>query len=263
MNQMQKYLAGLIVLVALPAMSGAAANQSRAYVIGDAFGLKSNDLVYRETHCGTRDELASEVFYQHRDGSLIAHKELDYRSGLTTPSFVQHNFQAGEKIQVSFDQETVSMSVIDYEKRESNKSYPVADTAGKPIVIDAGFDGFIRDNWDNLVSGETQEFQFPLASRSSLVSLQVKPSVCSYETETDQCFTLEPSNWFFRMLASPIELGYDASLARLTRYRGLSNINDENGQGLVVDIKYRYQATAGSACNIDRLMLSDNAKIIK
>ena len=155
------------------------------------------------------------------------------------------------------------MSVTDYEKRESNKILSVADTAGKPTVIDAGFDGFIRDNWKNLVSGGTQEFQFPLASRSSLVSLQVKSSVCSYETETDQCFTLEPSNWFFRMLASPIELGYDASLARLTRYRGLSNINDENGRGLVVDIRYRYQATAGTACSIDRLVLSDNDAIVK
>jgi hypothetical protein len=263
MKKMQKFLAELIVLVALPAMSAAAANPSKAYAIGDAFGLKSNDLVYREIHCGTRDELASEVFYRHRDGTLIAYKELDYRSGHTTPSFVQHNFQAGEKIQVSFDQETVSMSVTDYEKRESKNTYPVADISGKPIVIDAGFDGFIRDNWDKLVSGEMQEFQFPLASRSSLVSLQVKPSACSYETETDQCFTLESSNWFFRMLASPIELGYDASLARLTRYRGLSNINDKNGRGLVVDIKYRYQANAGTACNTNPLVLSGNVSIIK
>jgi hypothetical protein len=45
------------------------------------------------------------------------------------------------------------------------------------------------------------------------------------------------------MLASPIELGYDSSLMRLNRYRGLSNINDDNGDGLVVDIKYQYHET--------------------
>jgi len=258
MNMMQKYLLGLIALVVLPAMSGAAANQSIKHVVGDAFGLKSNDLIYRETHCGTQDELASEVFYQLRDGTLIAHKELDYKSGLMSPSFVQHNIQSKEKIKVSFDQEAVSMSVTDYDNQGSNNTFPVTDTVSKPIVIDAGFDGFIRDNWDQLVAGKTLEFQFPLASRSSMVSLQVRPLVCSYETATDQCFTLEPSNWFFRMLASPIELGYDSNLVRLTRYRGLSNINDESGKGLVVDIRYRYQAIAGTACNIDRLVLSDN-----
>jgi hypothetical protein len=259
---MQKDLFGLIALVVLPAMSGAFANQSSEHVIGEAFGLKNNDLLYSEIHCRI-NELASEVFYQHHDGTLIAHKALDYQSGHMTPSFVQHNIQSKEKIKVSFDQETVSISVTGSGNRELGKKYPVTDIASKPIVIDAGFDGFIRANWGKLVSGKTLEFQFPLASRSSLVSLQLESSVCSYETETDQCFTLEPSNWFFRMLASPIELGYDASLARLTRYRGLSNINDENGRGLVVDIRYRYQATAGTACSIDRLVLSDNDAIVK
>ena len=258
MNRMQKALFSLIALVALPALSSATANQSLTHVVGDAFELESDVLVYRETHCGVQDELASEVFYQHGDGTLIAHKTLDYRSGHMTPSFVQNNFQAREKIRVSFEQEAVSMSVTDYGSQESKKTHSVTDAASKPTVIDAGFDGFIRANWDNLVSGEMQEFQFPVASRASLVSLRLKPSVCRYETETDQCFTLEPSNWFFRMLTSPIELGYDASLARLVRYRGLSNINDENGRGLVVDIKYRYLATPGTACSIDRLALSDN-----
>ena len=43
------------------------------------------------------------------------------------------------------------------------------------------------------------------------------------------------------MVVKPIELGYDPELRRLTRFRGLSNIGDENGNGLVVDIKYDYQ----------------------
>ena len=252
---MQKYSFGLLALLALPIMSGAVANQSIKHVVGDAFGMKSNDLVYRETHCGAKDELASEVFYQLGDGTLIAHKALDYQSGHMTPSFVQHNIQSKEKIKVSFDQQAVSMSVTDHDNQEIRNTYAVTDTASKPVVIDAGFDGFIRGNWNKLVSGKTQEFRFPLASRASLVSLQVKPSVCSYETQTDQCFTLEPSNWFFRMLASPIELGYDSNLARLTRYRGLSNINDESGNGLIVDIKYRYQENRGTACNIGRPLL--------
>ena len=62
------------------------------------------------------------------------------------------------------------MSVTDHDNQESRNTYPVTDIASKPVVIDAGFDGFIRGNWDKLVSGKTQEFQFPLASRGSLVS---------------------------------------------------------------------------------------------
>jgi hypothetical protein len=261
MNLVQKTISGLavmIALIAIPAMQSAIADQSFDHVVGDAFGLKSTDFLYRETHCGIQNKLASEVIYQHSDGSLIAHKVLDYNSGHTTPSFVQHNIRAKEKIRVTFDQEELSMFLTGSSDSSQESKHLVTDHISKPIVIDAGFDGFIRDNWDKLVSGEMQEFQFPLASRSSLVSLRIRPSICSYRTESDQCFTVEPSNWFFRLLAKPIELGYDSSLVRLTRYRGLSNIDDESGKSQVVDIKYRYQKMPGSACNIDRLLLSDN-----
>ena len=253
----------MIVLVAIPAMQSAAADQSFDHVVGDAFGLESADLLYRETHCGIHNKLTREVIYQNRDGSLIAHKVLDYGSGHTTPSFVQHNILAKEKIKVTFDQEELSMHVTGSSNRALESKYLVTDLARKPIVIDAGFDRFIRDNWNKLVSGETQEFRFPLASRSRLISLRAKTSTCSYKTETDQCFTLEFSNWFFRMLAAPIELGYDPGMARLTRYRGLSNIEDERGNGQVVDIRYRYQEIPPSTCNIDHLLLSNNTTHLK
>ena len=91
-----------------------------------------------------------------------------------------------------------------------------------------------------------------------MVSLRVKSSLCSYETDADQCFTLEASNWLYRILSSPIELGYDQDQLRLARYRGLSNINDERGKGLMVDIRYSYQVPAATTCDIDRPLLSEN-----
>ena len=38
-----------------------------------------------------------------------------------------------------------------------------------PLVIDAGFDAFVRQHWDSLVAGDTHRFQFPFADRESLV----------------------------------------------------------------------------------------------
>jgi hypothetical protein len=251
------HLVVLAFLFAGPAIQGALAKQSSGQIVGQAFGLKSGELLYSETHCGL-DEDAREVFYQRSDGTLIAHKTLDYQSGYITPSFVQHNIQSSEKIEVSFDQGTVSMSVTASDKSEQENRYALTDIESKPVVIDAGFDGYIRDNWDRLLVGDTLEFQFPLASRSSMVSLRVKSSLCSYETDADQCFTLEASNWLYRILSSPIELGYDQDQLRLARYRGLSNINDERGKGLMVDIRYSYQVPAATTCDIDRPLLSEN-----
>ena len=250
----------LVGMLPFTVMQPAAANQSYLHVIGDAFQFGSSELLYREFHCGERDRLSSKVFYQQDDGSLIARKLLDYDSGTTTPSFVQQNYRAGEKVEISFDQQEVFMSMTDATDRELQKRYPIVDIESNPLVIDAGFDMFVRQNWEPLIAGQTREFDFPLASRSSLVSLRIKSSTCSYSSESDQCFVLEPANWLFRMLASPIELGYDAQAVRLTRYRGLSNINDENGDGLIVDIHYRYPVVSETACNTENLPLPDDFK---
>ena len=239
-----------VLLIVVIAIEEGEASQTDVHVVGEAFGLKNAEFMYLETHCKRQHKMDGEVFYQRQDGSLIARKLLDFRSGKLTPSFVQHNIQANEKISISYDQTEVSMSVISNGKEQLDKKIPIAKGASLPIVIDAGFDTFIRDNWDKLDSGETRWFLFPLASRSRLISLRVRPATCSYETEADRCFKLEPSNWLFRMLAAPIELGYDASKVRLTRYRGLSNINDENGDGMVVDIRYSYEDKPGLACSV-------------
>ena len=244
-----------IVLLAISGHQTVLAGTLPTYVVGNAYELDGSNLLYTETHCKINNR-ASEVFYQSGDGKLIAHKALDYQSGSYTPSFVQHNLQSKEKVKVSFDEQSVFMSMTGPDDSEQEDKHSVTDTARKPVVIDAGFDQFVRRNWDSLVSGKSMEFQFPLASRSTMISLQISPSSCRYETETDQCFTLEAASWMFRLLSSPIELGYDEKLVRLTRFRGLSNINDENGNGLIVDIKYQHPVSVGEACQIDKSFLN-------
>ena len=237
----------MVLFFLLSPTLGHSAEQLYELVVGEATGLQSGQSLYKEVHCGVANELVSDIYYQSGDGALIAHKTLDYGSGRTTPSFVQTYASNQEKAKVKLDQGSLVMSMTARDGEESNRQYQLSALGETPVVIDAGFDFFIRDNWQKLVSGNVKYFQFPLVSRAQLISLRVKKSLCQYETSTDQCFSLEPSNWLFRMLASPIELGYDSTLMRLNRYRGLSNINDDNGDGLVVDIKYQYQET-GVTC---------------
>ena len=218
--------------------------------VGLAYGLQSDELLYSETHCVSEDGAKREVFYQDVDSKLIASKLLDYSTGDTTPSFVQHNLYSGEFIEVGFEQGTVSMAIIDADSRETLKSAQAQPSQKLPFVIDAGFDAFVRQNWDSLVAGESHEFQFPLADRASLVELRIQRLGCSYLTDTDQCFRLDVANWLLRILVKPIELAYDNEARRLTRFRGLSNIGDATGDGLVVDIRYDYEDLHAQACQI-------------
>ena len=132
--------------------------------------------------------------------------------------------------------------------------FPVSQ-ASMPIVIDAGFDNFVTQNWSAIVGGQSKQFQFPFAVRESLVDLRIKATRCSYNSKTDQCFILRLDNWLIGRLVSSIELGYDPVLKRLTRFRGLSNIGDAKGAGQSVDIRYRYQNMTALACSLDDLKL--------
>ena len=249
----------LSALLLFPLSAPLAAAENIGQTVGSAYDLENDELLYRETHCVSEDEMAREVIYQDVQGKLIARKKLDYSSGATTPSFVQQNFYSGELIEVALDQGVVSMAVVDAESGKALKSAEEKPNQNLPVVIDAGFDAFVRQNWDSLVTGESLTFQFPLSDRGSLIELRIQPLGCSYPTKSDQCFRLDVANWLLRMLVKPIELGYDNDQRQLTRFRGLSNIGDENGNGLVVDIKYDYQDVPHLACKIIDQPLSSNS----
>ena len=228
--------------------------------VGLAYDLKTDELLYSETHCVSEDSVKREVLYKDAEGKLMASKLVDYSSGVTTPSFVQHNLYSSEFIEVGFEQGMVSMAIIDADSREILKSAQAQPSQKLPIVIDAGFDSFVRQHWDSLEAGESHEFQFPLADRETLVELRIQTLGCSYLSQTDQCFRLDVANWLLRILVKPIELGYDKEARRLTRFRGLSNIGDANGNGLVVDIKYDYSDSNPEICqNITSKNITNNS----
>ena len=224
------------------------AETTRSFSVGEAFSINSEKLLYRETHCQSEDKLKREVLYKNPDGKSIAYKSIDYGNGFSTPSFKQTNFQTSEETEVTVDKNIVTLSFTDANREQKQKTFEKNAFSDLPMVIDAGFDAYIRENWDSLVSGEQQQFQFPLVTRSALIELQASASSCSFESENSQCFKLEISNWLYRMLSNPIELGYERSQKQLIRYRGLSNIENESGIGLDVDIRYSYQNLPSQEC---------------
>ena len=244
-----KTLSSLIFLCLNLVITSSHANMSNSISLGEAFSYEGESLLYREVHCQLEDNLQREVFYLDPQGKLIAYKTLDYRHGSATPAFVQKDFQTDQKTEVSFEQDKIKLL---YETKNTVASEKRLDfelqQTELPIVVDAGFDNFIRQHWDSLIAGESQRFRFALPGRGQLVDLKVSSSRCSYPSEQDQCFVMNMDNWLYRMLVDSIELGYNPESRQLTRYRGLSNIEDANGDGITVDIRYSYTDLPAQAC---------------
>jgi len=237
----------LLLLCVLATACNAQASEFIGQAIGEAFDRETNAPLYSETHCVSKDALARRVLYRDMEQQLIAHKFLNYETGPLTPSFVQHNMSSNDAFGVQLMDGEIIVTATEGEGAPATVA--LQPGVEYPIVVDAGFDAFVTTHWDGLVAGERRRFQFPVAPRETLVEMSIESVSCSYDTDTDQCFSLEPNNWLLRMVADQIELGYDASLQRLTRFRGVSNISDRSGSGLVVDIHYRYDDVAGLQCD--------------
>lgn len=200
--------------------------------IGEAYDLQTQEKLYSEYHDYQGEQ--HRVIYLDPEGDIIADKQIDYSNGLATPNFTKV-IRGSDQVAIDWKNEKISIT-----KNPGKQKIIKAKT---PLVIDAGFDHYVRQNWDKLIAGEKLSFYFPLPNRQTLAKLQIAKSTCTY-TSSDQCFELNVSNWLLKMLIAPIELGYQPQTQKLMRYRGLSNISDEQGNGFVVDIHYRYGGDA-------------------
>lgn len=202
-------------------------------VVGEAFDIKNNVLLYREFHYYSNSDMNHRVIYRDPLDHLMVTKDIRYHTGLVTPEYSLTVANKSEKVSVVWYQ-----GQLKFQRNDENFQLL---KVSEPLVVDAGFDHYIRDNWKPLSNGETLEFYFPLVKRSTMAKLRVKSEDCTYSSVTDICYRLEVSNWLLRLLVSPIELGYNRDSKLLSRYRGLSNIEDDNGDGMVVDIHYHYK----------------------
>lgn len=228
---MKNSLYGLL-LAALPAFSS-----QQLTVVGDAYDMAGEQLLYQEYHYYSADNLDHKVVYKDAEQQDIAVKTVDYRSGTTTPAFRQQSWNYPEDITVELiDGQLLIRYAVGDEAVRQERLDPK-----QPLVIDAGFDYYVRNNWAALTRDEALSFFFPAVTRQSLIKLKIKQTACSYATETDVCFVINSANWLISLLLDPIELGYGKNSRQLNRFRGLANLTDSRGEGLKVDIRYTYQ----------------------
>ena len=242
------HLLGMLLLL-LPSALVAA----KPHVIGDAYSASDGQLLYTEEHSYSADRQYHHVIYRDPQGQRFAHKQLDYAQGAMSPAYVFFSEWTGEQWRVSplpdrlrifrapiqaGDSDVGDLENLNHGDGDAEEANEIPRR--QPLVIDAGFDPYIRHHWQRLSEGQSLSFYFPLPSSRRLVKLRVRQQACSDAEPVQRCFLLKPHNWLLALLAKPIELTYDRDSRRLMRFRGLSNIQGRQGQPLQVDIRYRY-----------------------
>lgn len=238
------FLAGLKRLFIMKAMlsilflgSNSFAHATDYHVVGSAYSLKTGALLYREAYQKINDAL-HEVEYSEPDGTVFGRKTIDFSQSLIVPSFSQSNDRNGEEIYVRQEGGNV---VVNYKGNTTSKQKSERLELGVNMVADAGFDGFIKQYWSVLVSGETLDVEYLVPSRQTTFRFRFSRALCIDGTNNDAiCFSLSPLSWAVKLAVDPIIVAYDTTEKTLLRFTGRGNIASAKGKYEIVDIQYRY-----------------------
>jgi hypothetical protein len=229
-------------LLAMPLAAPAAT--IRAYV-GEA-RTPDGALIYEEHHLVRFNEQQPAerlVTYRCTDGQAFARKQVDYGDPLFAPSFRLDDHRFGYVEGFAKGAAFVRAGSAADEQRE------VID-AGAALVVDAGFDEFVREHWDELQRGEAVSLEFLVPSRLDAYRFKLrKVRSEAIFGEPASVFELAISG-FLSLFADPLEVGYRDSDRRLMHFKGLTNIRKTLDSNIVAQIRFppaREDAAAGDA----------------
>lgn len=214
--------------------------------IGMAYDSDSQRLLYSEEH-SYKSNVQHQVIYKEANGQVFAEKTINYSRSFIAPEFQQTNNRNGEYIETRYGDAQLQ---VFYRQNKDEKQSDEAIDISQSLVIDAGFDHYIRQHWDELMSGQSKVIKYLLPSHQQSIDLRIESIDCSAvlinnaNAETVNCWRVAADSWVFRMLSDPLLLAYENSSQRLLTFAGRSNICDENGDYQDVIIRYNYELSS-------------------
>ncbi len=226
----------LALLMILPL--SLAAQQRLETAVGLAYDKDSGELLYREEHFQRfeGDQIRQrQVLYRCPRGPVFARKQVDYRDSLFAPAFSMQDLRSG--LREGLRRENGQAEVYIQRGGESRESAATLSAVNN-LVADAGFDEFIRRNWDALQDGDRPRIQFVLTFRQSTAGFRVR-KVGDEDIDGQPASTFRLSlSGVLGLFVSSIEASYHRETRALLRYEGVSNVRDVDGENYVTRIVF-------------------------
>lgn len=217
-------------------------------VIGEARHPKTGELLYCEYHQEKENQIIVDYLNEERP---IAQKVLDFSHSLSAPSVSQNDFRHGEVREAKYISE--GNYALLYRPPDSAQSQQLISKSLAPkkdLVIDAGFDFAVRENWDGLIKGNTIKLPFLLPTRLNTMTLSVKEMPIEKCYKEDKATSMASNNlvclWgqsnyaLINAFVAPIRLIYDKNNKKLVRFFGRVNITNDKGRSQSAIIDYYY-----------------------
>lgn len=202
--------------------------------------LKENKLIYSEFHeekfIGDKIE-QSITQYKDLSGNLISKRIMNFSDDLAKPNFKLEDYKSGYI--EGADLLSKNKVRVFTRKDFNSKLEEEIITVEEPFVIDGGLTYFFRNNWNDLMSGKTKQFNFIAPAKLDYFKFRVtNNSIVTVGGRKGMQLKLEPNSFIIRAFVDPILITYALDTKEILSYKGISNINDENGKSHLVEINY-------------------------
>ena len=198
-------------------------------------------LVYRASRLSERL-----VLYTCPNGAPFARKKLSY-GDMQAPDFFLEDTSNGMQEGLLTHGGERSM-FFRANRFEAEKSAPLPQVAG--LVVDAGFDEFIRAHWSALMNDAPLPLRFLVPSRLQVVSFSVQHLRSdNVDDKPAEVFRMNLTGLLGIVLPG-IDVTYDAVQHVLVRYEGISDIRDKAGDNLQASIVFHLSERRGASADV-------------
>lgn len=214
-------------------------------VYGEARDIHSKALLYTEEH--RINTTTHKVTYRQVDGTLIADKNIQYTQGYATPSFQLYDHRFGRTSGSKWQEGNWLLWQQDKSGKRDEKGFDPEQN----LVIDAGFNYFVLENFKALEEGKALDFTFAITDPPMEIPMTIKKKSCTDAVffSTDEnvlCLKIVSHNFLFRIFVPVIYLAYIHNPENdithlLSLYQGPSNLPDNDDKAQTVRITYRYE----------------------
>lgn len=221
--------------------------QAQPWVVGNAESAEDGELLYKELHYRSDPQAAvsERVEYVDSAGELLVQKSLEVVVSPVTPNVEQRDLRTGTQFSVT----DVGTGLEVHYQRGGERGETQRIDKGERLVVDAGFDPYVRSHWEALSAGEAIQADFFVPARLDTVKISIRKTdaqQCQSVATSALCLVVRPAG-ILRLvgwLVDPLYLAYEQGSKRLLMYRGISNLLDAEGESQDVLIRYVYSNSA-------------------
>lgn len=208
------------------------------HYVGYAYGERDGRLRYSEEHWLTSSEGVAQrlVLYRCPDGQPFARKQLRYVGEPWAPAVELQDARDGYRLAITPQAGQWQVSL----RPRADAPAKVTEVARRgDAVIDAGFDAYVQQHWNQLLQPDGLRTDFLVPSRAAYVTLRLQPE--SGGAADAQRFRLRLAG-LLGAVAPTVQLTYGKADRRLRQFIGVSDIRD--AQGSTQRVRIEFPATA-------------------